>query len=59
MFYVFEIIAFEHLAEISLKEWREYMWSVVNALRNSPKIWDLNKTDDFEVNLSSMNRNLW
>ena len=59
MFSVFEIMAFQHIAEISLKQLREYMWSAVNVFPISPKTLDLTNRDVFELNVSKMSRNLW
>ena len=58
MFSVFEIMEFEHLVEISLNEWQEYMWSAVSLLPNSPKILDLTNRDVFQLNVCSINGNL-
>ena len=48
-------MAFEHVAEISPKYWGEYMWSVVNVLQNSAKIWHLTNRDIFQLNVSWTN----
>ena len=50
-------MAFEYVAAISLKQWREYMWSAVNVLLNSPKISDLANSDVFQLNVSWINGN--
>ena len=51
-------MAFEHVADISLKWWREYMWSEINVLPNSRKILGLTNRDVFQANDSRMNGNL-
>ena len=42
-------MAFGHVAEIYLKQWRENMWSAVNLLPNSAKISDLINRDVFHL----------
>ena len=59
MFSVFEIIAFEHVAEVFLKKWRESMWSLVNVLPNSHKIPNVANTDVFQLSVSSINGIKW
>ena len=51
-------MALEHVAEISLKNWREYMWPAIKVLPNSPKISDLTNRDVFQLNMSRINGNL-
>ena len=38
---------------------REYMYSAVNVLRNSPNILDLTKADFFQLNLSQTHGEIW
>ena len=51
-------MALEDVAELSLKEWQEYMWSTVNVLPNSAKIPHLNNGDFSEHNMGLINGNL-
>ena len=38
--------------------WRKYMWSAVNVLPNSPKIWHITKRGVFQLNFSWIYRKL-
>ena len=58
MFFVFEITTFEHIAEISLKKWREYVWSAVNVFPDSPEISDLTNRYVFQLNVCWINENI-
>ena len=37
---------------------QEYLWSAVNMLRNGPKIWDSNKSNDTQLNVFDINGKL-
>ena len=59
MFFVIEIMALEHVAEICLTSWQEYIWSAVNVVPNSPKTSDVTNRDVFQLNVSKINGNFW
>ena len=59
MFSIFQLMAFEHFVKISLKQWREYIWSAVNMLPNSLETSDLTNRDLFQLNVSKINGNIW
>ena len=51
MFSVLEIMALEHVAEISFMYIREYISSSINVLPNSPKISHLTNKDVLQLNV--------